>query len=131
MERIRVCIGTNDGEKTADCHLGDSRYFYVYEITKEGYSFIEKRENNVVEEGHAKESKMKDVLGLLNDVHVLVSGKMSPNFKRMAAETAYQPVIVKVEQLDGAVKELVSNFEKISSVVEMRLKGDRPMVMKL
>jgi len=32
MKSIRLCIGSNDGENMAKIHMGDTEYFYIYDI---------------------------------------------------------------------------------------------------
>ena len=32
MKKIRLCIGSNDGENVAKTHMGDTEYFYIYDL---------------------------------------------------------------------------------------------------
>jgi len=132
MRKLRLCIGSNEGEKTADCHLGDSEHFHIYDLFDDSrYRFIEKRANSVKDEGHARESKMKEILKVLNDVDVLISRKKSPNFVRIAANTKFQPVIVRSERIEDSILELGSSFDMVYDAVEKRKKGERPEVIEL
>ncbi len=74
---MRVAFASNDGILLADSHFGDAKYFYIYEIDKEGYKFIEKRENTTGEElEHGDEMKARSITSILRNAHVQVGYRM-------------------------------------------------------
>ncbi len=59
MKKFRVCIGSNDGETVAKSHMGDTRYFHIYDIFENLENiFLEKRINIARDMEHAKIDKM-------------------------------------------------------------------------
>eukprot|EP01156_Anaeramoeba_ignava_P000148 Anaeramoba_ignava/a101622_8.p1 GENE.a101622_8~~a101622_8.p1 ORF type:complete len:134 (+),score=7.11 a101622_8:204-605(+) len=121
MDSLRVCIGSNDGENIAASHLGDTADFHIYDITKSlGAVFVEKRKNTAKEAEHSKLSKMEMIMLILEDVDVFTARKNSPNFKRLAASTKHQPVVVKVDKIEDVLESLLTNFDTISALVKAR-----------
>jgi hypothetical protein len=46
MKRIRIAVGSNDGERINPGHLGMAKDFYIFDIFRNGSSsFVEKRRN--------------------------------------------------------------------------------------
>lgn len=126
MDRIRVCIGSNDGLTIASSHMGDAQYFCVYDIPLDGDCvFIEKRVNTAQDiEAHASRDKMEQILGIIRDVDVLVARRKSPNFKAIARSTRYQPVVVKEEDIDDALAVIQRAFQEIEVYVDRRRCGE-------
>ncbi len=58
MKKIRLCIGTNDGKNIAKTHMGDTRYFYIYDLFENSeYEFIGDRINTVKNYGSCETGK--------------------------------------------------------------------------
>ncbi len=126
MKTIRVCIGSNDnGQNIAKSHLGDTEAFYIYDIVENlGNEFAQKRINNAKDMGHAKEDKMRAIIGLLEDVDIFVAYQKSSNFKRIAKTTKYQPVVVKANKISDILLILNRSFQEIYSYVNRRKNGE-------
>jgi predicted Fe-Mo cluster-binding NifX family protein len=129
MKKIRIALGSNDGESICRSHMGMAKDFYVYDLFADGnFSFVEKRDNTSpeVEEEHGDVAKMKAAMEIFNDVDVIIGRRSSPNFVRMAASTRFQPVVIMIDRISEIMKELVRCFEEIDGLVEQRAKGNRP-----
>lgn len=127
MNNFRICIGSNDGTAIAPTHMGDTRRFLIYDIFGQREAVkIDERENTAVKLEHSAVEKMKAVLEVISDVHVLVAEKKSPNFRRIAARTGYQPIVIHNVQTIAEILALVQdNFHEISEIVEKRRNGER------
>ena len=96
MRKIRLCIGSNDGENIAKTHMGDTENFYIYDIIENsGSKFIEKRINIAKDMEHAKNDKMIKIIKLVKDADVFVAEQKSTNFIKIANKTKYQPTVKK------------------------------------
>ena len=69
---------------------------------------------------HAGDNKMNKILSILKDVHVLIARQKSPNFKRIASKTKYQPIIIKEKSIDKALETVAKNFKEIKALVDKR-----------
>ncbi len=130
MKKMRVVIGSNDGKNIILNHLGESEYFYIYDIFEDGtYNYIEKRENISPEEDknkHGLDKKRNIILNICKDANVFVGRMMSPNFINIAKKTEVQPVIIKEESISGMFNILAKYFEDIYNLVQARHNGERP-----
>jgi len=126
MKTLRICFGTNDGESLAKTHMGDTETFVIYDLDEVHSSFVEQRQNVVKDLDHAQADKMKQILNIVQDVHVLVAQQKSPNFIRIAQQTKYQPVVVKIEAISAALNIMQSHLNEIRTLVERRKKGEFP-----
>ena len=125
MKQIRLCIGSNDGNTIAKTHMGDTEYFYIYDIFEDSeHSFVEKRTNTAKNMGHAKVEKMKGVLQIIKDSDILIARQKSPNFMKIAARTKYQPVVVKTEKIPDVLTTLCQSFDEIYERVTRRKNGE-------
>jgi len=125
MKQIRLCIGSNDGNTIAKTHMGDTEYFYIYDIFEDSeHSFVEKRTNVAKNMGHAKVEKMKEVLQIIKDSDILIARQKSPNFMKIAARTKYQPVVVKTEKIPDVLTTLCQSFDEIYERVTRRKNGE-------
>ncbi|MCK4606671.1 MAG: hypothetical protein KAU35_05175 [candidate division Zixibacteria bacterium] len=125
MNKIRLCIGSNDGNNVAKTHMGDTEYFYIYDIfANSKHVFVEKRINTAINLGHAKVEKMKGVIKIIEDSDVLVARQKSPNFVRIARKTKYQPVVVKTEKISDVLTTLCKSFDEIYEQTTRRKNGE-------
>jgi predicted Fe-Mo cluster-binding NifX family protein len=125
MKQIRLCIGSNDGNNIAKTHMGDTEYFYIYDIFEDSeHSFVEKRTNIAKNMGHAKVEKMKGVLKIIKDSDILIARQKSPNFIKIAARTKHQPVVVKTEKIPDVLTTLCQSFDEIYERVTRRKNGE-------
>ena len=125
MRILRICIGSNDGKNIAATHMGDTEYFCVYDLVEgAGSTFIEQRKNVAKDMEHAQSDKMKAIIALINDADIFVAQQKSPNFIKIAKQTKYQPVVVKVEAIPAILDSLQSEFEQIYTYVERRKHGE-------
>ena len=124
MEKIRICIGSNDKKSIARSHMGDTEQFFIYDLFKEKEAIlIENRKNGARELDHSASDKMSQILRIVKDADILVAWQKSPNFINIARKTKYQPVIVKGEKIDDILKILQNSFNKLADLVEKRLNG--------
>ncbi|HEM46935.1 MAG TPA: hypothetical protein ENO23_07810 [Alphaproteobacteria bacterium] len=126
MSTLRICIGCEDGERIASTHMGDTRQFLIYDIPELGeMRFVETRRNTAVDMDHAQHGKMRSIIGILSDVDVFVAARNSPNFRRIAAETRYQPVVVDARTVEETLDLIRASFGGIMAAVVCRREGDR------
>jgi predicted Fe-Mo cluster-binding NifX family protein len=125
MRKIRLCIGSNDGENIAKTHMGDTESFYIYDIIENsGNKFIEKRINIAKDMEHAKTDKMKEIIKLVKNVDVFVAQQKSPNFIKIANKTKYQPIVVKNEKISDILFVLDKAFQEIYNYIKRRKNGE-------
>ena len=125
MKKIRICIGSNDGKTMAKTHMGDTECFYLYDlVVGKKHSFVDKRANIVQDMDHDGADKMKAIISLVNDAEIFVARQKSPNFIKIAKHTRYQPVVVKVENIEEILTLLQGQFETVYSYVERRKNGE-------
>ncbi len=126
MKKIRVCIGSNDGDTIAATHMGDTEYFCIYDISEaSGSTFLDKRENSARDHPHAGREKMQAVLKIIEDTDVLVARQKSPNFVKIANNKKYQPVVVSDENIADIISVLQNAFDEIFELVTRRRNGER------
>jgi len=132
MRKIRVALGSNDGENIIPDHMGTARDFYIFDLFEDGRSIlVEKRKNTSPEEDeneskHGDVRKLKSAMGIFEDCDVVLGKKGSPNFVRIRDNTEFQPVVTRVDALSGSMRELAESFEEIHGLVERRRRGERP-----
>ena len=125
MKIIRLCIGTNDGKNIAKTHMGDTRYFYIYDLFENSeYEFIGDRINTVKNMDHAKPEKMKEIIKTVKDADIFVARLKSPNFIKIANKTKYQPVVVKEDNIIGSLIIIGRSFQELYDYVIRRRNGD-------
>ena len=125
MKKIRLCIGTNDGKNIAKTHMGDTRYFYIYDLFENSeYEFIGDRINTVKNMDHAKPEKMKEIIKTVKDADIFVARLKSPNFIKIANKTKYQPVVVKEDNIIGSLIIIGRSFQELYDYVIRRRNGD-------
>ncbi|MCK4537656.1 MAG: hypothetical protein KAV42_02535 [Candidatus Krumholzibacteria bacterium] len=125
MEKIRLCIGSNDGVTVAGTHMGDTEFFHIYDIFEDSKSeFIEKRANSTIGMDHAAPDKIKAVLKIVHDAEVLVAKKNSPNFVKIAGKTSYQPIVVSAGAMPEVLEIIHGSFDLIGGLVARRKNGE-------
>lgn len=128
MEKIRVCVGSNDTSTIAASHMGDAQYFCVYDVFADGQEpvLVEERPNTTGEgTRHADREKMQGVLDIVGDADVLLARRKSPNFRAIARTTAYQPVVVSTDAIGDALRLVQERFADIEAYVTRRRGGER------
>lgn len=137
MRKIRVALGSNDGENIILDHMGTARDFYIFDLFEDGSSvLVEKRENTSPEEDeseskHGDVKKLKVAMWIFKDCDVVLGRRGSPNFVRMRDTTEFQPVVTKVDSISGSVLELPKSFDEIYGLVERRKRGERPQAIPI
>lgn len=137
MRKIRVVLGSDDGEKVIPDHMGTARNFYIFDLFEDGSSvLVEKRENtspeaNENESKHGDVRKLRAAMGIFEGCDVVLGRRGSPNFVRMRDNTEFQPVVTRVDSLSGSVLELAKSFDKIHGLVERRKRGERPQAIPI
>jgi len=74
---------------------------------------------------HGAKEKMKSVLMELGSIHCVVSGQMSPNFKRMALQSAIQPVVLTCKDEAQLRDCLCTERQVLFNLVARRQAGER------
>jgi len=109
----------------AQTHMGDTECFYLYDlVVGQGHVFVDKRDNIAQDMDHDGADKMKAIIALVNDAEIFVARQKSPNFIKIAKQTRYQPVVVKVENIEEILALLQGEFENVYSYVERRKNGE-------
>jgi len=125
VKRIRIALGSNDGVTIVDTHMGDTSRFRIYDLFEDSRSvFVDSRDNPMVDEEHGKADKMKAIIAMLEDADVFVAKRISPNFRRIAAATRHQPVIVGADSIDDALEKLHAAFDMVIGLTERRKQGE-------
>ncbi len=125
MEKLRVCIGSKDGENIPKTHLGDSPFFYIYDIFEGSEpEFIEKRENTARGMDHMGSDKMKKIIEIVGDVDLFVANRKSPNFANLAKKTRYQPVVIKTSDIREAIGQLQKSFRTLYEYASRKKAGE-------
>ncbi|MBN2695601.1 hypothetical protein JXR93_13150 [bacterium] len=128
MRELILSIASNDGETIPKIHTGDSKEFYIYKIFENGdFTLIKKIENTLInaDETHGGAGKMRAILELLKDCSIIIGGAISPNFKNMAKKTEFQPVVIKTDDINEAIKKIVNSFDLLYQLVQNRKDGLR------
>ena len=120
-EKLFVAFGTDDGiNMKSDDHCGQSKYFYLYEISDNGYTFIEERENIKYSEDktrkHGDPGKAKAVSSVLDGVDVIVCNNFGPNIIRILKK--FVAVVVREKSLEKSVKIIKNNIDRIKSELD-------------
>ena len=125
MRKIRVCIGSNDGNNIASTHLGDTEKFYIYDIVDRGScELVDSRPNCAKTMAHATTDKMALILDQNADVDVLIAQQRSPNFIKIAEQTNHQPIIVEQSLIKNILILLQDEFDEIYHYVQRRRTGE-------
>lgn len=125
MRTLRICIGSNNGEDIATTHMGDTEYFYIYDLVENtGGTFIEQRKNVAKDMEHAQADKMKAIISIVDDAEIFVAQQKSPNFIKIAKQTKYQPIVVNVAAIPAILESLQGEFKQIYTYVERRKNGE-------
>jgi len=128
MKRIRIAVGSNDGERINPGHLGMAKDFYIFDIFRNGSSsFVEKRRNTSPPEivKHGDPRKMRGVLQLCSGCDVIIGRKSSPNFIRVSKNTKFQPIVIEMERLKDIINEMSVNYEEIYGMIQHRKEGEK------
>ena len=128
MRKMRIALGSNNGEDIFPAHMGTADYFYIYDIFENGeYRFIEKRRNTSPEEEgkHGLVKKMKVAVEIFKDADIILGRRNSPNFKRISAETKYQPIVIKINKISSIIEKLKELFDEIYNLIKQRKEGNK------
>ena len=125
MEKIRICIGSNDKVNIARSHLGDTEHFFIFDIFEnDEIKVVDVRINEARELDHSASNKMKEILNIIKDTEILVAWQKSPNFLNIAKKTKYQPVVVKTEKINAVLNILQNSFIQLKELADKRKRGD-------
>lgn len=128
MEQIALAIGKNEDGRFNTGHFGDSDFFVKYILHSNGS--LEKvpgakNTGKDIDESHGSSGKLKAVLEDLGSIHCVVSGKMSPNFKKMALTSSVQPVVIRFEDDTELLESICTHRQRLFELVAERMNGDR------
>jgi len=126
MDKLRICIGSDDGIGIARTHMGDTKRFFVFDVYEHNDPvFVEERPNTAIDMTHSTSDKRMSVMRILEDVDVFVAARMSPNFKKIAANTRHQPVVVSALAIKDSLSLVQQSFALIHELVIERKDGKR------
>lgn len=137
MRKVRIALGSNDGEQIIPDHMGTAKDFYIFDLFEDGRSvLVEKRNNTSPKEDESKSKhgdvrKLKAAMSILEDCDVVVGRRGSPNFVRMRDHTPFQPVVTRLDALPRSMLALAKCFEEIHGLVERRKRGERPQAIPI
>lgn len=104
--------------------MGDTEIFCIYQIQENGlFELIDTRINQFQDMDHAKSDKMQAILSLIKDTDILISAQMSPNFKKIAQKTELQPIVIKSDSIESALKIVTKHLNDILARVNERKQG--------
>lgn len=128
MKKIRIALGSNDGKNIVLDHMGDAKYFLIYDLFENGqWKFLEKRKNiSPKETKHGDINKLKRAMEIFKDSDIVLARKISPNYIKMRDDTKFQPVVTKIDSISGSMLELGRSFGEIYNLVERRKRVERP-----
>ena len=120
MEKLRIAVATDDGEKFVARHFGDAEYYDVYDLTPDGSEFVLRVANHTEEEnGHADPTKARGIVGLLRKqgVQVALTRIFGPNIKRIKSKvvcvlTSCEEVAEGLEFAQGQFEAIEAEWEK-------------------
>ena len=125
---LRVTFGMENDTTLIDSHYGDSNFFAIYEIYKDGdITLIEKRYNKAKgfkedDDRHGDPRKFKAVISQLLDIDVLAAFRMGPNFLRIRDKTNKVPFFTKTRDLNLSLHRIVENFDELWNQVQTKKK---------
>ncbi|WP_297068855.1 NifB/NifX family molybdenum-iron cluster-binding protein [Thermococcus sp.] len=130
---LKVAFGMESDEMLIDAHYGDSEFFAIYEICKDGsIKLLEKRLNKAKdfkEKEHGDPRKFKAVVSQLLDVDVLAAFRMGPNFLRIRDKTNKVAFFTRTRDLKLALQRVVENFDELwEQVGEKKRAIEKPIV---
>ena len=129
MRKLRIAIGSNDGENIFQSHIGMAENFYFYDLFDNGnLNFVANRKNisQEVERKHGLPEKMKAVMEIFRDADVIIGRRMSPNFVKIGTNTEFQPIVVKLDRISDVIEKVAKSFDRINNLVKRRKAGDKP-----
>jgi len=120
-----IACATNNGQTFVDSHFGDAEKYDLYEMTKEGVSFLNSVKNHTEEEegAHADPKKAKGIAALLkqHDVQIGVSRFFGPNIKRVAKH--FLPIIIPEKNLKDGLSLILNQYDVIIDVLNKETSG--------
>jgi len=128
MESIRLAIGKDASGVFHQGHFGDADQFALVTLQADGTLISGPTVPNSsisMDESHGAAGKMKSVLASIAPLHCVVSAQMSPNFKRMALQSAIQPVVVSCSDEAQLTDCLCAGIHLLFDQVTRRQKGER------
>lgn len=117
--KLIIACATDNGQTYIDRHFGDARYYVIYQLEGQTWTFLRKIPNtSKKEESHADPEKARSVTALLKDEHVQVvmAKKFGPNIGRIKQH--FVPVIIKAETLEAGFAKVREHIESIAAELE-------------
>ncbi|MDC7225323.1 MAG: NifB/NifX family molybdenum-iron cluster-binding protein [Spirochaetales bacterium] len=115
--KIITALATDDGITTNNRHFGDADYYFIYEITEDGYHFIKKIGNSTDVEGetHADPRKAKNVTEMLSaeKVNTAVARVFGPNLKRIKSK--FVCILAKDDEITEILQKLILNRDSVET----------------
>ena len=125
---LRVAFEMKNDTTLVNSHYGDSNFFAIYEICKEGdIPLIEKRYNKAKgfkedDNRHGDLRKFKAVISQLLDIDILAPFRMEPNFLRIRDKTNKVPFFTKTRDLNLSLHRIVEHFDELWNQVQTKKK---------
>jgi len=130
MKKIRIALGSNDGETIISDHMGTARDFYIFDLLENGQVIsVEKRDNTSPKESetdHGNAEKLRAATEIFADSDVVLGRRGSPNFVKMRDKTRFQPVVTRMDSIADSLQAMGDCFAEIHDLVERRRRGERP-----
>ncbi len=116
---MKIAVSTEDGEEITRDHFGEGKFFLIYEIGKDGYALIERRENtSPEEEEHGSEIKARGIMYLLKDIPVLLGFQFGPNIMRI--KDKFLPIVSRERGIERALSLLMKNYDSLEKMKDSR-----------
>ncbi|HOO47486.1 MAG TPA: NifB/NifX family molybdenum-iron cluster-binding protein [Deltaproteobacteria bacterium] len=119
-DTFKAAVGADALGDISCTHFGDSEAIVFVDISADGFTIVGKINNPLKQtddEGHASRKKLESAKKMLFDVTFIISGKMSPNFKKMRLEKGKMPIVT-TRPLDETLTHLAENLEDITAYFE-------------
>lgn len=135
MRKLRIVLGSNDGESLINDHMGEAETFYLFDLFEDGHwEPVAQRKNTSPreEEGqHGSVEKLRVARQIFKDADVVLARRGSPNFIRMRDTSKFQPVVSRLNTVDEALAAMAGAFDEIYALVMRRRQGERPRALPI
>jgi predicted Fe-Mo cluster-binding NifX family protein len=109
-------FGMQDEENLIKEHVGESRFFFILNITAKRHKLIRKALNKSPEEiMHGDPNKARAIAKIMqaNNVKAIVGLAMGLNIKRMKEK--FLPIILRKERLEDAIQVIQKHYDEIKN----------------
>lgn len=111
-----IACATDDKVNLTQEHFGDADYYNVYELNNDGIQFLRTIENTVISNIHPDPGKAKKILGLLDNVDILINKAFGTNITVMTKYIV--PAVIRVDSIQEALELLQMNLVEVEELLQ-------------